>query len=543
MKKTLVATCLLLLLYFATPLACVRGNPGGHISVINSPVPLGHSIQIEFSIDPGDTVSGVALYILNPSGGSDLWDYNVPYAVIGGTAYTETAPGLSTPGTYTAGIVEFVGGMSASHAETTFQVAGGGPGAGFDFSLILSPSSLTVKQGETANYQIFITYSDPSYSGTSVEIQVSGLGPGMDYQVIPSPPTLRILTSSSTPAGSYSISLSGFANGVIHQTSATLIVESAMTRYAIDWVLSNPSLSPPSPKVGDSVIFNVVLTQASSDWPGSLSVGVRVKLDGSPFDMVWIYQNQPGPIPVGTTKTASTKSWTATAGTHSVTWTLEFFGGDQTVILADPTPNDDDASLQFSVAAQASDFRIDVNPPSRTATQGETATYQIDIVSLNGFNSQVTLSVSGLPTGAEGVFTTPSGTPNFGSALTVTLPTDAPAGSYTLEVKGEGGGLSRTANLVLKVRRAAETSTTQTSTETSTTSSNDIMSMLQQNSLLILAVVVALAAAALVASRRKKPSVQAPTTQGPQSGVTYCPSCGHQNPAGNKFCSGCGAKL
>lgn len=438
-----------------------------------------------------------------------------------GLDYEVYPPGISTPGTYIAAVTVIIpgpGGGAAIAGYASFVV--GGAGGAFDFNFALSPSTITVKQGETATFQILLTYSDPSYSGTTIQIQVSGLGPGMNYHVITSPPTLQVSTSGSTPPSSYTITLIGSANGVMHETNAILTVEVAQPfDFSISLSPAQQTITP-----GGSTTSTVTVNLLSGK-----SESVTLSVAGAPNG-----------VSASLSPTSETPSFTSTL---SITTTSSVSPGQYPLTITGTSKTASHPTTFMLTVGQSPDFRIDATPPSRTATQGETATYQIDIVSLNGFNSQVTLSVSGLPTGAEGVFTTPSGTPNFGSALTITLPTDVPAGSYTLEVKGEGGGLSRTANLVLKVKRAAETSTIQTSTETSTTSSNDIMSMLQQNSLLILAVVVALAAAALVASRRKKPRVQAPTTQGPQSGVTYCPSCGHQNPAGNKFCSGCGAKL
>ena len=47
----------------------------------------------------------------------------------------------------------------------------------------------------------------------------------MNYQVIPSPPTLRVSTSSSTPPGSYTITLTGSAKGVTHQAKGLLTVQ------------------------------------------------------------------------------------------------------------------------------------------------------------------------------------------------------------------------------------------------------------------------------------------------------------------------------
>jgi len=98
-----------------------------------------------------------------------------------------------------------------------------GPTPSFDFTLILLPPSVTVEQGETANYQLQITYSDPSYYGIQINYQVIGLSPGLNW--IPSGGgAIPISTSPTAPPGAYQIMVIASAQGKTHQTSATLIV-------------------------------------------------------------------------------------------------------------------------------------------------------------------------------------------------------------------------------------------------------------------------------------------------------------------------------
>jgi len=368
LRRALLIVSLVFLFSIAVVPTGLRASPGVHISVTNSPVNVGQPIHIEYYMDPGENAAEAALYITTPAGGADIWDSAPTGAITGGLLYDVTAPGLTTAGTYIAGIrVWPVYPGPSTTTESTFQVIGGA--SPFDFSLSLSPSSLTVKQGETTSYQILISYSDPSYSGTSITVQVTGLGPGMNYQLTPSPPAVRISTSQSTPTGSYTITITGSAQGVTHQTSATLVVQPGITNYTVDWTLSNPSLSPPSPSVGDLTTFNVVITQISSDWTGPLSVSLSVNLDGSPFDYLWVYQDQV--IPPGITKSVSTKPWTATAGAHLVTWKLTFFGGDETVIIQDPTANNE-ASLQITVSAATSTIQTVTQVQTTTETMAKT---------------------------------------------------------------------------------------------------------------------------------------------------------------------------
>jgi hypothetical protein len=138
----------------------------------------------------------------------------------------------------------------------------------------------------------------------------------------------------------------------------------SLPRYTIDWALSNPSMSPPSPKVGDQVTFNVDVTQLSSDWAGGLGWALIVKLDGNAF--YHLEKQYPGPVPVGTTETVHTDPWTATGGTHSVTWQLIWSGGDETVILMDPNSSNQQASLQFSVSPSTTSIQTLTQVPTTT---------------------------------------------------------------------------------------------------------------------------------------------------------------------------------
>jgi hypothetical protein len=168
---------------------------------------------------------------------------------------------------------------------------------------------------------------------------------------------------------------------------------------------------------------------------------------------------------------------------------------------------------------------------------------------LNGFNSPVSLTLSGLPSGVNGAFSIPSGTPDFSSTLTLTLPLNAPTGSYTLTVTGTGGGLSHVANVILVIGPAPQSQTTSQVTQPSNTQASnqpgvgDIMSLLQSNMLLLGAVIVILLLAAIVAALARRKSNKPATGQTSKTGAVFCKQCGTSNPTANEFCGKCGAKL
>ena len=390
--------------------------------------------------------------------------------------------------------------------------------AAFDFSLALSPPSITVKQGDTANYQIIISYSDPSYSGTTISVGVTGLGPGMNQQVIPSTSTLRISTSQSTPPAAYNIILTGSAMGVVHQASAVLVVQPAEQPF--DFSMSaSPTQQTITP--GGSTTYTITVSLVSGS-----SQNVALSVSGAVPSGISTSLNPPSGSPSFNSILSVSTTSSVAPGQYSITVT-----GTAGAITR--------SAVVTLTVAQLPDFRIDVSPPSQTSTQGQTASYSVNVVGLNGFNAQVSLSIAGLPAGVGGTFSVQSSLPDYSSTLTLTIPGNSPAGSFTLTITGSGGGISRVANVVLVINPAQ--TQTQTTTQSGTTTGGGAMEMLQQNSLLIIAaliILVILFGALAMRSRGR----QAAPRQAAASRI-FCGKCGTGNPASNEFCSNCGNRL
>lgn len=99
--------------------------------------------------------------------------------------------------------------------------------------------------------------------------------------------------------------------------------------------------------------------------------------------------------------------------------------------------------------AQAGDFTMAASPASTTVTAGGATSYTASISPTGGFTGQVTLSVSGLPSGASGSFNPNPATTS--STLSVTTSTSTPAGTYTLTITGVSGALTHTTTASLTV--------------------------------------------------------------------------------------------
>jgi hypothetical protein len=106
-------------------------------------------------------------------------------------------------------------------------------------------------------------------------------------------------------------------------------------------------------------------------------------------------------------------------------------------------------------ASVTPDFSIFCSPSSLSAGQGGSATSTCTVTSTNGFNSAVTLSCTGLPSGATCGFVanpvTPPANGTVNSTLTVSVSGSTAAGTTSFQVQGVGGSLTRTAGLSLTV--------------------------------------------------------------------------------------------
>ena len=104
------------------------------------------------------------------------------------------------------------------------------------------------------------------------------------------------------------------------------------------------------------------------------------------------------------------------------------------------------------------DFSITASPTFLTIQQGNSGTLTITVISINGFDQPVQLTVSGTPLGVTATLNpqqvTPPADGSITSTLTVTVGTTATLGSYTLTVTGTSGPLTHSADISLEITGA-----------------------------------------------------------------------------------------
>jgi hypothetical protein len=101
-------------------------------------------------------------------------------------------------------------------------------------------------------------------------------------------------------------------------------------------------------------------------------------------------------------------------------------------------------------------FTVSVSPSAELAgTQGTNLTFTVTVTGTNGFNSAVTLGISGLPANTTTNFNPPSVTGSGSSTLTVTTTSSTPSGAYTLTIFGVGAGQTNSTTVTLVVGTSA----------------------------------------------------------------------------------------
>jgi len=108
-------------------------------------------------------------------------------------------------------------------------------------------------------------------------------------------------------------------------------------------------------------------------------------------------------------------------------------------------------TVSLTVTGVTSDFSISASPASLTVARGNSGTSTISTTALNGFNSAISLSASGQPSHVTVSFSPSSISGSGTSIMTVTVNRRARTGTYTISVKGTGGGVTHTTPVTLVV--------------------------------------------------------------------------------------------
>jgi subtilase family serine protease len=114
------------------------------------------------------------------------------------------------------------------------------------------------------------------------------------------------------------------------------------------------------------------------------------------------------------------------------------------------SPNGDNLLLALAGAPTAG-FTLSASPNAVSVVQGGSATSTITSAVTGGFDSAITLTASGQPTGVTAVFNPTSITGAGTSTLTLTVGATVPAGTYPITITGTSGSIVETTTVTLTV--------------------------------------------------------------------------------------------
>jgi hypothetical protein len=354
-----------------------------------------------------------------PSGASVTFAPN-PIAGVGSSTLTVTVPGSAAAGNYQFNVIGTSGSLSHNATVNLTVLAP-------DFTISATPSSISVVPGGCASY----TVSTTALNGFTGTISLSQSGAPSGASAIFNPlsivgagsSTLTVCTSSSTPAGSYTINITGINGTVNHGTPVILVVQ--------DFSLS---ATPGSQTViaGTGTSYTVS-TGTASGFTGTVSLSIS----GFPSGATATF-NPTSISGVGSsTLTVSTSSSTPVG-----TYTLTITGTSATV----------SRSTTVTLIVSGPDFTIGATPASVTISRGGTANYTVNIGALNGFSGSVSLSTTGKPSRTTATFTPASITGSGTSTLRITSQSTVARGTYTLTVTGTSGSGTHSTTVTLVIQ-------------------------------------------------------------------------------------------
>jgi subtilisin family serine protease len=346
----------------------------------------------------------------------------------GSSQLTVTTPSSIAAGSYPVTITGTSAGVTRS-ATATLVVT---PPP--DFSLAIAPASATTTAGGTASYAVAVS-SLYGFAG-DVSLSLSGLGQTQaTWTFAPVTVTggngssqLVITTAASLAVGSYPFTVTATSGSLTHSVSGTLGVSPPP-----DFTLAvNPSSVTVA--AGATASFSVSVTSLYG-FAGDVSLALTGL---SPTQATWSFTPATVPGGSGSSQLAVTTSSTLAPGSYPVTITGNDGGRVRTAT----------ATLVVTVPP---DFGLSVSPSTRTVRRGGQTTYLVSLTQIGGFASSVSLTTTGLPSGVTGSFAPAQVSPPGTSTLTVKVGRQVKVGTYTITIRGTGGGITHTTTTKLTV--------------------------------------------------------------------------------------------
>ena len=162
-------------------------------------------------------------------------------------------------------------------------------------------------------------------------------------------------------------------------------------------------------------------------------------------------------LAAGGTSDVTSSSWTAVVGTHRVELCADTSntGANNNKINNETNESDNCNAAGTGLITVGATFNYSLsNSDNISVTQGGSGSNTITRTLGSGTTQGVTLSVSGLPSGASASFTTNPCSPTCSSTLTITTTGSTPTGTYLITVTGSPLNKTTTFNLIVSASPA-----------------------------------------------------------------------------------------
>jgi subtilase family serine protease len=345
----------------------------------------------------------------------------------GSASLNVSASATAKPGSYTLTVTAQGGGQTASLALSIVIPTP-------SFSISASSTSLNVIAGNSGKISVTSTLQNGVVP--SIALSASGVPSGVTATFSPASlsgtsnavSSLTLAVSKTATPGTYALTVSAVSNGVTESVSLSLTV-----------------LTPPSCTLATNPA-NVTLTSgqstsfaASCTAPqGGLSGSLTLSTSGLPADVTI---QRPSTLAVGSSGTLTlTSTLAAPGGSYHISLSVSGGGFTQTL------------SIPLTVTAP-SIFTLTPTQGAVSVKAGGSGSMTLSSTRYGSFNSAVSLSVSGLPTGVTATFSK-SAVPAPGSGtsvVTFAAASTAKAGSYKIVVTGTGSGQSQIVPVTLTI--------------------------------------------------------------------------------------------
>jgi uncharacterized membrane protein len=351
-----------------------------------------------------------------PSGVTASFSPNPVSATAGSSLLTLTASSTASLGQYNVTVTGASGSLTAS---TILNVTVYAP------SFTLSDySSVSIGQGSSATSYVGV---NPQYGFTgSVHLAVTGLPSGVTATLSPNPistgnSTLTLTASSTASLGQYNVTITGTSGSLTASTVLTVSV------YAPSFTLSDyTNMAIGQGSSGTSYVY----INPQYGFAGN----VNLVVSGLPSGVTASFSSNPVSATAGPSLLTLTASGTAAIGQYTVT--IIGTAGALT------------SSTTLGVGVYAPTFAV--SDSSVSIGQGASVTTYVNVSPEYGFAGNVSLAVTGLPSGVTASFS-PNPIATGSSVLTLTASSTAALGQYTATVTGTSGSVTVSTPLIVGV--------------------------------------------------------------------------------------------